>query len=80
MSKLSNKTPVLGSPMTASDDEERLMIDLFRGYNHLVRPVSNTSSAPLEVQFSLAMVLLISVDEKNQILHTNGLFWIGGPQ
>jgi nicotinic acetylcholine receptor len=45
----------------ASLDEERLMIDLFRGYNNLVRPVTNTSSAPLEVQFSLALVLLISV-------------------
>lgn len=45
----------------ASLDEERLMVDLFRGYNNLVRPVENTSSRPLEVHFSLALVLLISV-------------------
>ncbi|KAK0407735.1 hypothetical protein QR680_003556 [Steinernema hermaphroditum] len=55
----------------ASDDEERLIIDIFRGYNHLVRPVQNVSTTSVEVAFSLAMVLLINVDEKNQIMQTN---------
>uniref|UniRef100_A0A0K0FIA8 Acetylcholine receptor subunit beta-type acr-3 (inferred by orthology to a C. elegans protein) n=1 Tax=Strongyloides venezuelensis TaxID=75913 RepID=A0A0K0FIA8_STRVS len=54
-----------------SNDEERLVIDLFRGYNHLIRPVPNISTEALEVSFSLAMVLLINVDEKNQVMHTN---------
>uniref|UniRef100_A0A9J2P975 Uncharacterized protein n=1 Tax=Ascaris lumbricoides TaxID=6252 RepID=A0A9J2P975_ASCLU len=54
-----------------SEDEERLITDLFRGYNHLVRPVHNVSSRPIEIAFSLAMVLLINVDEKNQIMQTN---------
>ncbi|CEF65116.1 GH10531p [Strongyloides ratti] len=54
-----------------SNDEERLVVDLFRGYNHLIRPVPNTSTEALEVSFSLAMVLLINVDEKNQVMHTN---------
>ncbi|KHN70747.1 Acetylcholine receptor subunit beta-type acr-3 [Toxocara canis] len=55
----------------ASEDEEHLISDLFRGYNHLVRPVRNVSSRPVEIAFSLAMVLLINVDEKNQIMQTN---------
>uniref|UniRef100_A0A0N4Z6Q5 Neur_chan_LBD domain-containing protein n=1 Tax=Parastrongyloides trichosuri TaxID=131310 RepID=A0A0N4Z6Q5_PARTI len=57
--------------ISSSNDEERLVIDLFRGYNHLIRPVPNTSTEALEVSFSLAMVLLINVDEKNQVMHTN---------
>ncbi|KAL3090093.1 hypothetical protein niasHS_006545 [Heterodera schachtii] len=54
-----------------SDVEERLIADLFRGYNHLIRPVPNVSSTPLEIRFSLALTLLINVDEKNQIMQTN---------
>uniref|UniRef100_A0A914CVZ2 Neurotransmitter-gated ion-channel ligand-binding domain-containing protein n=1 Tax=Acrobeloides nanus TaxID=290746 RepID=A0A914CVZ2_9BILA len=54
-----------------SEEEERLVIELFKGYNSLVRPVPNISSMPVEVSFSLAMVLLINVDEKNQIMQTN---------
>uniref|UniRef100_A0AC35TZI8 Neur_chan_LBD domain-containing protein n=1 Tax=Rhabditophanes sp. KR3021 TaxID=114890 RepID=A0AC35TZI8_9BILA len=54
-----------------SEDETRLVQDLFRNYNHLVRPVPNTTTGPLEVEFSLAMVLLISISEKIQVMHTN---------
>ncbi|VDO74962.1 unnamed protein product [Heligmosomoides polygyrus] len=54
-----------------SFDEDRLVTDLFNGYNSLIRPVPNASSPPIEVAFSLALVLLINIDEKNQIMHTN---------
>ncbi|WKX89090.1 hypothetical protein Q1695_008608 [Nippostrongylus brasiliensis] len=50
---------------------DRLVTDLFNGYNSLIRPVPNASSPPIEVAFSLALVLLINIDEKNQIMHTN---------
>ncbi|CAI4221452.1 unnamed protein product [Auanema sp. JU1783] len=53
------------------EDEERLLIDLFREYNSLIRPVQNVTSPPVIVDFGVAMILLINVDEKNQILHTN---------
>ncbi|WKX89088.1 hypothetical protein Q1695_008607 [Nippostrongylus brasiliensis] len=53
------------------EDEERLVIDLFRDYNSLIRPVQNISSPPVTVDFGVAMILLINVDEKNQILQTN---------
>ncbi|KAJ1348061.1 hypothetical protein KIN20_003278 [Parelaphostrongylus tenuis] len=53
------------------DEEERLVIDLFRDYNCFIRPVQNVSSSPLTVEFGVALVLLINVDEKNQILQTN---------
>uniref|UniRef100_A0AC34GU72 Uncharacterized protein n=1 Tax=Panagrolaimus sp. ES5 TaxID=591445 RepID=A0AC34GU72_9BILA len=56
---------------SGSDDEERLVEHIFKGYNQLVRPVKNLSSSPVEISFSLALVLLINVDEKNQIMQTN---------
>ncbi|PIO61750.1 hypothetical protein TELCIR_16717 [Teladorsagia circumcincta] len=57
--------------VVCSFDEDQLVTDLFNGYNSLIRPVPNASSPPIEVAFSLALVLLINVDEKNQIMHTN---------
>ena len=54
-----------------SGEEERLIVDLFRGYNSLIRPVPSSNSSTLIVSFSLAMILLINVDEKNQIMQTN---------
>ncbi|KAI1722508.1 neurotransmitter-gated ion-channel ligand binding domain-containing protein [Ditylenchus destructor] len=57
--------------VNASEAEERLLINLFKGYNPLVRPVANVSSLPVEVSFGLAMELLINVDEKNQVMQTN---------
>ncbi|XP_064648343.1 acetylcholine receptor subunit beta-like 1 isoform X2 [Lineus longissimus] len=55
-----------------SEDEVRLVEDLFdkQGYNPLIRPVTNLSYI-IHVEFGLAMVQLINVDEKNQILKTN---------
>ncbi|CAG0921010.1 unnamed protein product [Notodromas monacha] len=44
----------------ASEDEERLVRDLFRGYNKLIRPVENMTQR-VEVSFGLAFVQLINV-------------------
>uniref|UniRef100_A0A0K0DHB1 Neur_chan_LBD domain-containing protein n=1 Tax=Angiostrongylus cantonensis TaxID=6313 RepID=A0A0K0DHB1_ANGCA len=66
-----NLLAALISLVLCSLDEDRLVADLFNGYNSLIRPVPNVSSPPVEVAFSLALVLLINVDEKNQIMHTN---------
>ncbi|KAI3419711.1 hypothetical protein GPALN_004142 [Globodera pallida] len=54
----------------ASDDEERLMMDVFKGYNSLILPLRNDSQ-PIIVRMTLQLVLLINVDEKDQIMHTN---------
>lgn len=43
-----------------SEDEERLVRDLFRGYNKLVRPVKNMSMK-VDVRFGLTFTQLISV-------------------
>jgi len=43
-----------------SDDEERLVRDLFRGYNKLIRPVHNMTQT-VDVRFGLAFVQLINV-------------------
>jgi len=45
---------------SCSEDEERLVRDLFRGYNKLVRPVQNMSMK-VEVKFGLTFTQLISV-------------------
>ncbi|XP_065211807.1 acetylcholine receptor subunit beta-like 1 [Planococcus citri] len=54
----------------SSDDEERLVRDLFRGYNKLIRPVQNMTQK-VDVRFGLAFVQLINVNEKNQIMKSN---------
>lgn len=43
-----------------SEDEERLVRDLFRGYNKLIRPVENMTHT-VEVAFGLAFIQLINV-------------------
>ncbi|XP_043251821.1 nicotinic acetylcholine receptor beta1 [Colletes latitarsis] len=53
-----------------SEDEERLVRDLFRGYNKLIRPVQNMTEK-VHVNFGLAFVQLINVNEKNQIMKSN---------
>ncbi|KAJ8939964.1 hypothetical protein NQ318_006145 [Aromia moschata] len=53
-----------------SEDEERLVRDLFRGYNKLIRPVQNMTEK-VDVRFGLAFVQLINVNEKNQIMKSN---------
>ncbi|CAB3400261.1 unnamed protein product [Caenorhabditis bovis] len=65
------ETPKQESTDPQGEDEDRLVIDLFRDYNFLIRPVRNVSSPPVVVDFGVAMILLINVDEKNQILQTN---------
>ncbi|RCN52276.1 hypothetical protein ANCCAN_01709 [Ancylostoma caninum] len=57
--------------VSASDDEERLMVDVFRGYNSLIQPVKNITETPIIVKIALQLVLLINVDEKDQVMHTN---------
>ena len=49
--------PVAG---VGSRDEERLVRDLFRGYNKLIRPVENMTQK-VEVAFGLAFIQLINV-------------------
>lgn len=53
-----------------SEDEERLVADLFFGYNKLIRPVENMTKT-VNVEFGLAFIQLISVNEKNQIMKSN---------
>ena len=43
-----------------SEDEERLVADLFFGYNKLIRPVENMTKT-VQVEFGLAFIQLISV-------------------
>ncbi|XP_059486719.1 acetylcholine receptor subunit beta-like 1 isoform X1 [Neocloeon triangulifer] len=57
-------------PGYCSEDEERLVRDLFRGYNKLIRPVQNMTQK-VDVRFGLAFVQLINVNEKNQIMKSN---------
>ena len=47
-------------PGVGSRDEERLVRDLFRGYNKLIRPVENMTQK-VEVAFGLAFIQLINV-------------------
>lgn len=49
-----------------SEDEERLVRDLFRGYNKLIRPVQNMTQK-VDVRFGLAFVQLINVVSKYRL-------------
>ncbi|KAI6182200.1 Acetylcholine receptor subunit beta-type unc-29 [Aphelenchoides bicaudatus] len=55
-----------GTLAQASDDEEKLMIDIFRGYNSLIQPIKHSNDTPIVVKIALQLVLLINVDEKDQ--------------
>uniref|UniRef100_A0A915AAY4 Uncharacterized protein n=2 Tax=Parascaris univalens TaxID=6257 RepID=A0A915AAY4_PARUN len=70
---LANQLSLTDSAIEASimEDEDRLVIDMFHNYNHLIRPVQYVNSTPVIVEFGIAMILLINVDEKNQIMQTN---------
>ncbi|KAK6036886.1 hypothetical protein COOONC_25609 [Cooperia oncophora] len=87
---LTTNSELLLNSVFASDDEERLMMDVFRGYNSLIQvsfyrisdqyrqvhgfslqPTRNASDMPIIVKVALQLVLLINVDEKNQVMHTN---------
>lgn len=54
----------------ASEDEERLVRDLFRDYNRLIRPVEHPNQT-VEVELGLSFVQLINVNEKNQVMTSN---------
>jgi len=54
-------------------EEFRLLRDLFKHYDKEVRPVYNTSTA-VNVQFSLSLIQIISVNSKSQLLTLN--VWI----
>jgi hypothetical protein len=43
----------------ASDDEERLMMDVFRGYNSLILPMRNDSQ-PIIVRMTLQVKLILN--------------------
>ncbi|KAK1905232.1 Acetylcholine receptor subunit alpha [Dissostichus eleginoides] len=60
---------ILG-PVLCSEDETRLVKDLFVGYNKVVRPVEHFSEAVV-VTVGLQLIQLISVDEVNQIVTSN---------
>ncbi|XP_031722254.1 cholinergic receptor, nicotinic, alpha 11 [Anarrhichthys ocellatus] len=50
--------------------QRNLLKNLLKDYNRMERPVSNDSH-PLTVVFTLSMVQIMDVDEKNQVLTTN---------
>ncbi|XP_023240039.1 acetylcholine receptor subunit beta-like 1 [Centruroides sculpturatus] len=53
-------TTALVFPANCSEDEERLVRDLFRDYNKLIRPVE-VMKETVEVQFGLSFIQLINV-------------------
>ncbi|KAG8444309.1 hypothetical protein GDO86_002313 [Hymenochirus boettgeri] len=53
-----------------TDHENRLIADLFKNYNKVVRPVE-TYKDKVEVTVGLQLIQLINVDEVNQIVSTN---------
>ncbi|XP_056147729.1 acetylcholine receptor subunit alpha-like [Lampris incognitus] len=53
-----------------SEDESRLVKNLFTGYNKIVRPVNHFKEAVV-VTVGLQLIQLISVDEVNQIVTSN---------
>uniref|UniRef100_A0A6P7F121 Acetylcholine receptor subunit beta-like 1 isoform X1 n=1 Tax=Diabrotica virgifera virgifera TaxID=50390 RepID=A0A6P7F121_DIAVI len=68
--RILRKRNLFASIGSCSEDEERLVRDLFRGYNKLIRPVQNMTEK-VDVRFGLAFVQLINVNEKNQIMKSN---------
>ncbi|KAL8602197.1 hypothetical protein ACOMHN_022711 [Nucella lapillus] len=65
-------TPVAAEMDERGENEKRLVYDLFEknGYNPLVRPVVEVNHS-LQINFSLALSQIISIDEKNQVMKTN---------
>ena len=55
-----------------SQEEERLVRDLFRGYNKLIRPVQNMTEK-VDVAFGLAFIQLINVVSK-ELIHEFSIF------
>ncbi|XP_026866484.2 neuronal acetylcholine receptor subunit alpha-7-like isoform X2 [Electrophorus electricus] len=70
-------TACLWSVSLQGEHQRRLYSDLMRDYNPLERPVFNDTHT-LTVNFSLSLMQIIDVDEKNQVLTTNiwlQLYW-----
>ncbi|XP_068101568.1 acetylcholine receptor subunit alpha-1-A-like [Hyperolius riggenbachi] len=61
---------VTAGTIFGSDDESRLLKDLFDNYNKVVRPVHKFKDAVV-VTVGLQLIQLIDVDEVNQIVTTN---------
>ncbi|XP_075587845.1 nicotinic acetylcholine receptor beta1 isoform X1 [Dermatophagoides farinae] len=61
------------SVINCSEDEERLVRDLFRDYNKLIRPVKLINDS-VKVNVKLQFVQLININEKSQIMTSN--VWI----
>uniref|UniRef100_G3RVQ9 Cholinergic receptor nicotinic alpha 7 subunit n=1 Tax=Gorilla gorilla gorilla TaxID=9595 RepID=G3RVQ9_GORGO len=60
-----------GRPLSLQGEFQRkLYKELVKNYNPLERPVANDSQ-PLTVYFSLSLLQIMDVDEKNQVLTTN---------
>uniref|UniRef100_W5UE80 Neuronal acetylcholine receptor subunit alpha-7 n=1 Tax=Ictalurus punctatus TaxID=7998 RepID=W5UE80_ICTPU len=60
------------------EHQRRLYKDLMQNYNPLERPVYNDSHS-LTVHFSISLMQIMDVDEKNQVLTTNiwlQLYWV----
>ncbi|XP_052792185.1 acetylcholine receptor subunit alpha-1-A-like [Mya arenaria] len=51
-------------------DEQRLMNNLFQGYERTVRPVRNAST-PVVIRMGLTLTQIFDMDEKDQVLVTN---------
>uniref|UniRef100_A0A8D3CLR5 Neuronal acetylcholine receptor subunit alpha-7 n=1 Tax=Scophthalmus maximus TaxID=52904 RepID=A0A8D3CLR5_SCOMX len=59
------------SPVSLQGPHQRnLLKNLLKDYNRMERPVANDSH-PLTVHFSLSLIQVMDVDEKNQVLTTN---------
>ena len=59
--------------LSAVSDEKRLikyLLDSYREVGVIGRPVANISTT-IKVNFGLALVQLLNLDEKNQVLTTN---------
>ncbi|XP_062581764.1 acetylcholine receptor subunit beta-like 1, partial [Saccostrea cucullata] len=57
-------------PVSADENEFRLIRDLMARYDKRIRPSVN-HTIPTTVNFSVALAQIIDVDEKNQIITTN---------
>lgn len=55
---------------TANDHERRLMYDLFKNYNKFIRPSKDINDT-IAVGFQQAMIQVISISERDQLMKTN---------
>lgn len=55
---------------TANDHERKLIYDLFKNYNKIIRPAANINDT-IAVGFQQAMIQVISISERDQLMKTN---------